>query len=235
MVQGAGAADDIAAAIDLLNDHGGLDVLIVGRGGGSLEDLWAFNEEPVARAIWRSKVPVISAVGHEIDFTISDFVADLRAATPSAAAELVVGRKDEFLQSLSDTSLSLGRILRQSLLEYQARFNALSGSYVFREPQSIIKAHGERLSRTAAFLLDDNPLKRLFALLCPFDHAYHDADGVANLKVVVFLGDMLLLYAVDVVHHAAPYFGKSSSFNKSGRSFFVRSSDEFRRHFSISL
>jgi len=90
LVQGPGAAEQIATAIDLFNQHHLAEVLIVGRGGGSLEELWAFNEEVVVRAIHRSKIPVVSAVGHETDFTISDFVADLRAPTPSAAAELVV-------------------------------------------------------------------------------------------------------------------------------------------------
>ncbi len=144
-VQGEAAASEIAAAIEMLNERGGLDVLIVGRGGGSVEDLWAFNEERVARAIWKSEIPVISAVGHEIDFTIADFVADMRAATPSAAAELVVGRKDEFLQSLSETSTALTRLLRQSLLECRSRFGALERHYVFREPQNVIRQYSERL------------------------------------------------------------------------------------------
>ncbi|HDZ10569.1 MAG TPA: exodeoxyribonuclease VII large subunit, partial [Bacteroidetes bacterium] len=99
-VQGAEAAGEIARAIDEFNAYGDVDVLIVGRGGGSLEDLWAFNEEVVARAIFRSKIPVISAVGHEIDFGISDFVADLRAPTPSAAAELVVRNREELLHTI---------------------------------------------------------------------------------------------------------------------------------------
>ena len=99
-VQGEGAAEEIARAITELNEIGGLDVLIVGRGGGSLEDLWAFNEEVVARAIAASRIPVVSAVGHEIDFTIADFVADLRAPTPSAAAELVVGNRLELLKQV---------------------------------------------------------------------------------------------------------------------------------------
>ena len=107
-VQGVGAAQEIAQAIDDLNRCPGIDVMIVGRGGGSLEDLWAFNEEAVARAIFRSQIPVISAVGHEVDFTIADFVADLRAPTPSAAAELVVRNKVELVQSLE----SLGRRLQ---------------------------------------------------------------------------------------------------------------------------
>ena len=100
-VQGEGAGIEIARAIEEMNEFEDIDVLIVGRGGGSLEDLWAFNEEVVARAIYNSKIPVISAVGHEIDFTIADFVADLRAPTPSAAAELVVKNKIDLMESLS--------------------------------------------------------------------------------------------------------------------------------------
>ncbi len=115
-VQGAEAAGRIADAIDELNALGLVDVIIIARGGGSLEDLWAFNEEIVARAIARSGVPVISAVGHETDVTIADFVADLRAPTPSAAAELVVRSKAELLDRVEQLRLRLARSLRQSLL-----------------------------------------------------------------------------------------------------------------------
>jgi exodeoxyribonuclease VII large subunit len=114
-VQGEGAAAEIAAAIRDFNRYRDVDVLIVGRGGGSMEDLWAFNEEQVARAIHASRIPVISAVGHEVDYTISDFVADLRAPTPSAAAELVVKSRQELDAELSNLShrltLAMERII----------------------------------------------------------------------------------------------------------------------------
>lgn len=106
-VQGEGAGAEIARAIAEMNEFEDIDVLIIGRGGGSLEDLWAFNEEIVARAIYNSRIPVISAVGHEVDFTISDFVADLRAPTPSAAAELVVKNKIDLMENLSHLSSRL--------------------------------------------------------------------------------------------------------------------------------
>ena len=150
-VQGEGAAQEVAAAIDLLNTRGGLDVLIVGRGGGSLEDLWCFNEEAVARAIARSRIPVISAVGHEIDFTISDFVADLRAPTPSAAAELLVGNKEAFEEQLRQSGARLARALKTQTLELRNRLTTVAGSYVFREPQNLIRRLRDRLEtlRTA--------------------------------------------------------------------------------------
>ncbi len=144
-VQGEMAAKEIAAAIDLLNERGGLDVMIIGRGGGSFEDLYCFNEEVVARAIARSRIPIISAVGHEIDFTISDFVADLRAPTPSAAAELVVGIKDEFIQQLDVLERRIGRGLENSLSSARSRLKVVEGSYVFREPGNLAKQYRRRL------------------------------------------------------------------------------------------
>jgi len=151
-VQGAGAAEEIAAAVDAFNRRGDMEVLIVGRGGGSLEDLWCFNEEAVARAIARSRIPVISAVGHDIDFTISDFVADLRAATPSAAAELVVGRKADFEAGLEDGRRRLVRALRHQAAALRARFLLAGGSYVFREPRHLVARSRERLERRQADL-----------------------------------------------------------------------------------
>ncbi|HZV83031.1 MAG TPA: exodeoxyribonuclease VII large subunit [Geobacteraceae bacterium] len=112
-VQGEGASEEIAAAVRELGSYPGVDVIIVARGGGSLEDLWAFNEEAVARAIYAAKVPVVSAIGHEVDFTIADFVADLRAPTPSAAAELVVMSKSQLMADCT----ALERRLRQAVLQ----------------------------------------------------------------------------------------------------------------------
>ena len=149
-VQGDGAANEIAAAIDEFNSlHASgrvpLDVLIVTRGGGSLEDLWAFNEEVVARALARSKIPTISAVGHEIDFTISDFVADLRAPTPSAAAELVVKAKDEYARQIKQYQARLQKDLRLQLAEARQRFSTLASSYVFRRPTETIRQYQQQL------------------------------------------------------------------------------------------
>ncbi len=129
-VQGEGAAAEIAAGIDYFNAAGppdGVDVLIVGRGGGSYEDLWAFNEAPVVEAIFRSRLPVISAVGHETDFTIADFVADLRAATPSAAAELVVGKKEEFLGRIEFLLQRLMRSQEKTLHRRRLAWQRLRG------------------------------------------------------------------------------------------------------------
>jgi exodeoxyribonuclease VII large subunit len=114
-VQGEGAAAEIAAALDAMGKRRDLDVLIVGRGGGSLEDLWAFNEEPVARAIFASGIPVISAVGHETDYTIADFTADLRAPTPSAAAEMVVESEAHLRERIGSLESRLVLSFRQEL------------------------------------------------------------------------------------------------------------------------
>jgi exodeoxyribonuclease VII large subunit len=133
-VQGEGAAQEIAAGIADLNALGDIDVIIVGRGGGSLEDLWAFNEEVVARAIAGSKVPIISAVGHEVDVTIADFVADLRAPTPSAAAELVVREKHALVDGLVDLRGRLEQAMRRRLQRDGARATSLVGRRVLTDP-----------------------------------------------------------------------------------------------------
>jgi len=131
-VQGDGAAEQIAAAIRAFNTAKRVQLLIVGRGGGSIEDLWAFNEEVVARAIAASEIPVISAVGHETDFTIADFAADYRAATPSNAAEIAVPVLEDIRRQLTRAREEIGRLLRSRLESYELRLDRLSRCDLFR-------------------------------------------------------------------------------------------------------
>jgi exodeoxyribonuclease VII large subunit len=148
-VQGEGAAGEIVQGIQELGRLGDLDVLIVARGGGSIEDLWAFNEEAVARAIAASKVPVISAVGHETDVTIADFVSDLRAPTPSGAAELVVSEKMAVLGRLADLEERLHRSMRRRMERCRDRLAELSSRRVFADPARTLRDHIRRLDDLA--------------------------------------------------------------------------------------
>ncbi len=134
-VQGAEAPGEIAAAIAYANHYRLADLLIVGRGGGSIEDLWAFNEEVVAHAIYRSEIPIISAVGHEPDVTISDFVADLRAATPSNGAELAVPDQDALQQTLDAMAAAMASYMSRQIKAARQHLNVLSGSPALQSPQ----------------------------------------------------------------------------------------------------
>ncbi|NKB23529.1 MAG: exodeoxyribonuclease VII large subunit [Kiritimatiellae bacterium] len=173
-VQGDGAAQSIVHGIEWLNRHADIDVIIVGRGGGSLEDLWAFNEEMVARAITTSVVPVISAVGHEIDFTISDFVADKRAPTPSAAAELVVMRKQDFEDKIDQLKMRFTKGLQSAFYKKQQQLDESSQRVIRlmekhvrmttqtihqieyrlqgQSPQARLRLHGQRIERARSHL-----------------------------------------------------------------------------------
>ncbi len=142
-VQGEGAALEIARAIDDLNRRAEVDVLIVGRGGGSLEDLWPFNEEVVARAVYRSKIPIISAVGHETDWSICDFAADLRAPTPSAAAELVIASADELRGQLDALSRRLTRVIEHRLATLDASVGALRRA--LHDPRTMLGHLAQRM------------------------------------------------------------------------------------------
>ena len=152
-VQGETAAGEIARAIAYANREGLCDLLIVGRGGGSVEDLWAFNEEPVARAVYASEIPVISAVGHEPDVTISDFVADLRAATPSNAAELAVPDQAELRAHLSALQKQLAAALRRKAQLARSRLDALRACPALRDPHSLIRERRQNLDYTLNLLL----------------------------------------------------------------------------------
>lgn len=147
LVQGKGAATSIVGAIEAINRFGECDVLIVGRGGGSLEELWAFNEEEVARAIALSAIPVISAVGHETDYTIADFVADLRAATPTAAAELAVPHIAELKQQVNRLTQRLAGAMNQRVGREKERLNRVRRSPFFLHPRRYMLDQAQRLDR----------------------------------------------------------------------------------------
>ena len=151
-VQGIGAAAEIAQAIEDLNRDARAEVIIVGRGGGSLEDLWAFNEEPVARAIYRSRIPVVSAVGHEVDYTIADFVADLRAPTPTAAAHIVVPSRDELHVRIENLRASLALGAERELEGWRETVRHLAQRV--RHPKSLIDGARQRVDDAGATLSD---------------------------------------------------------------------------------
>jgi exodeoxyribonuclease VII large subunit len=154
-VQGIGAAQEIAEAVAAFSAEKGIDLLIVARGGGSLEDLWAFNEEAVARALAACEVPTISAVGHETDFTIADFVADLRAPTPSAAAELLTRDWSEWRETITKLRARLDRTARQVLGEHRRNLARLASSYALREPRRVVRQMVQRLDDLRENLQDN--------------------------------------------------------------------------------
>ncbi|MBE6182963.1 exodeoxyribonuclease VII large subunit [Heyndrickxia ginsengihumi] len=147
LVQGGNAAPTIVRAIERVNQNEEVDVLIVGRGGGSIEELWAFNEESVARAIFQSTIPVISAVGHETDFTIADFVADLRAPTPTAAAEMAVPHIEELIERILNRKTRLIRSVREKVHREKNRLEYIERSPIFRNPHRLFQQQIETVDR----------------------------------------------------------------------------------------
>ena len=230
-VQGEGAAGEIAAGIRAMNRARAADVLIVGRGGGSIEDLWAFNEPEVARAIWESEIPVISAVGHETDFTIADFVADLRAPTPSAAAELAVPSYADCAETLAVLDGRLRRSLDAGLRSRRDRLHLLQNSAGFhmaaqrvsdgrfeldalrerlcRGAERTLLAKRQRLERLHGALAALNPdavLQRGYAMIC--DEAGHVLSSVADVQlqeqIAVRLSDGRLTATVNNIEKKEP-------------------------------
>ena len=171
-VQGEGAAQEVAQAVRELNAIGDVDVIIVGRGGGSLEDLWAFNDEMLARTIAASKIPVVSAVGHEVDFTIADFVADLRAPTPSAAAALVVREKRAVADAVSDLNRRLGAAMERRLTRERERVDAVRRRRVLTD--------GRRPLRDLERRVDDATARLRRAIATAVRHAAHRVELCAR-------------------------------------------------------
>ena len=146
-VQGEEAPEQIVRGIELLDRSGRVDVIVIGRGGGSIEELWAFNDERVVRAVAAAVTPIVSAVGHQTDFTLSDFAADLRAATPSQAAELVVPDRSELLRRLSSARRRLNQALRHRLIERRLRLERCPQSSLFRRPQELLRDRSQLLDQ----------------------------------------------------------------------------------------
>jgi exodeoxyribonuclease VII large subunit len=147
MVQGESAAGDIVAALQDFTAYGAVDLVIISRGGGSLEDLWPFNDERVARAVADCPLPTVSAVGHETDITICDMVADVRAPTPSAVAELVIGDRDTYVQYLDDRIAILERLVLRLLENAQQQLSNIQQRYAFRQPLVLIEREKERVGQ----------------------------------------------------------------------------------------
>ncbi len=185
-VQGIGAAEEIAAAIQDLNKQHLVDVMIVGRGGGSLEDLWAFNEEIVARAIFASKIPVVSAVGHEIDFSISDFVADLRAPTPSAAAELVVKDKKEVVELIRNFCYTMNNSMTTSIKSYKQTIANLTQSYSFNKPHDMLRQRSQQVDELHRRL--EQNLVHSFTMIKQQSHSLSARMNSLNPKLVLKRG-----------------------------------------------
>ncbi len=224
-VQGDGAAEEIADMLDYVDAHHLADVIITGRGGGSIEDLWAFNEEVVARAIWRCAIPVISAVGHEPDVTIADFVADVRAATPSNGAELAVRDQEALSAGLRQTALRLEQAISGKLGHLRQRLDHLTNSKVMTRPESylqqkelhlellrqrlehagtsVVVKKRQRFERTAAKLDALSPLKVLsrgYAMVTQADTVVRSAGQLAiGDSITVHLADGMAQCSVDTI------------------------------------
>ena len=182
-VQGNLAKDEITAGIEYLNSRDDIDLIIISRGGGSIEDLWPFNEEKVARAVYNSRLPVISGVGHETDFTISDFVADLRAPTPSAAAELATANREEILNRLDNLTQRLLNSSSAKIKEYKNKIQSLAERRIFSSPAEIFRNYEQELDRIETKLehqieKDYNSWENKYQLL------YQKLDNLSPLKTL---------------------------------------------------
>ena len=232
LVQGEGAADSIVRGIHML-DQADVDVIIVGRGGGSIEDLWAFNEEKVARAIFECRTPIISAVGHETDFTIADFVADLRAPTPSAAAELAVADFRQILQNIAGLRDRMQRAMqrrtelgRAQLLQYQTRFQYLNPEVKLRDNRQRLADLDELLRRAMKNRIAEERhtlgiyLERYRGLspLYKLNQGYsfvsdREGNGIISTKQV-HSGDLLEISVTDGVIEAEVRSSRKEDWNK---------------------
>lgn len=177
-VQGSGAAEDIVDSLNKLNKIKDIDVIILARGGGSIEDLWAFNEEIVARAIYKSRIPVITGIGHEIDFTIADFVSDLRAPTPSVAMELATPDKQELKNAIEYLDQKMEESLLEKIQEYRQRIDDVIDSYMFRYPLEKVRIFYQKIDNLfykisqqidRKILLSEKEIQKYFSIINSYD------------------------------------------------------------------
>jgi exodeoxyribonuclease VII large subunit len=202
-VQGSGAAETIDKSIEKLNRLNDIDVIIVSKGGGSIEDLWAFNEEIVARAIFNSKIPVISGVGHEIDFTISDFVADLRAPTPSVAMELATPDISDIFAIINQFSYNATSMMKNMIAELLSKLRHIVNSYALRYPIDLVRRREQEIDYLISGLLKDTGTKLQYydnkvSLLTKSLEAY-------NVKKILERGFVLVKQNSRFVTRAAKY------------------------------
>ncbi|CAI2597413.1 Exodeoxyribonuclease 7 large subunit [Apilactobacillus kunkeei] len=176
VVQGDAAASDIVRQINRVNEHGDFDTLIIGRGGGSIEDLWPFNEEIVARAIFDSNIPVISSVGHETDTTIADLVADVRAATPTAAAEIAVPVLTDVMTDIKNDQVRIFNAFRNKLNQLQQRLAKIQQSYIFKQPERLYDSYVQKID-----MLNERLMNALKETINQSDRKLNDL--VYNLKI----------------------------------------------------
>jgi len=177
-VQGSGAAEDIVDSLNKLNKIKDIDVIILARGGGSIEDLWAFNEEIVARAIYKSRIPVITGIGHEVDFTIADFVSDLRAPTPSVAMELATPDKQELKNAIEYLDQKMEESLLEKIQEYRQRIDDVIDSYMFRYPLEKVRIFYQKIDNLfykisqqidRKILLSEKEIQKYFSIINSYD------------------------------------------------------------------
>ena len=209
LVQGVGAKESIVEQLNRAQEYD-LDVIICGRGGGSIEDLWAFNEEIVARAIYESKIPIISAVGHEIDFTIADFVADLRAPTPTGAAEMAVPNLVDLKTLLEQYRIRLNENIKGIINYNVRRLDSVKSSYVLKNPLALyevkeqkLDTYIERVNSIISKILNDykvrlNTLKKSYVLKNPLSAYEVKKERIVNLKKMI---NKIITSKIDVCNH----------------------------------
>ncbi len=204
-VQGSGAAESIVNAIKQLNDNSEIDVIIISRGGGSIEDLWAFNEEIVARAIFKSKIPIISGVGHEVDFTIADYVSDLRAPTPSVAMELatpdIIDIENFIIEFLSKSTLIVEEVIEDKVADVTSLYN----SYGFRLPKEILNRKSQQVDMSINAILQSIERSAMI---------YDKKVSLLSKSLEVYDVDRSLERGFVLVKQNSKFVTRASDFNK---------------------